>query len=597
MKAGSREGLSLWTFFSACVVLVSCYHLSSSYVAGHFLPADHDSFYHGRRILDAIDAPLSVAQFDSHMHAPEGSWITWPWAYDAAMAEIAAVARRLGVLDPMSVLAWVAPVWSLVTTALLLGITRRLGLNLFFQGAVLACFAASPLTHLVHRVGMLDHHFIEYTFVLAVLYTGIRWTQAPTSMLWAVLTGALLGAAPAFHNGDFILQLPVVAMMAIIWLRAPEGLNPRAVMAFADALMAVTLVFLLPSIPFQQGVFDFALHSWFHFYIACITALIALALLRWSPTPRNVLMIMACGVVLTVPLLQQIRAGGEFVTGKIPGLAQMSEVVGPGHWLLTGAWREIVRFYSWLFFIAPFACGIVAWRAWQYKRADEGFVALLAVFGFVLLLQQQRLHYFGSFGLYLPLCMILNRETPSAWRRRATFYVLSAASILGMCLPTLPVLTARLPIGDDFQYMLTRAIYPRFSATCRKMPGIVLADQNDGHYIRYHTDCANIANNFILTRQHVEKNQLAERLLAGSLSAVREKASYVKYIYVRRGDNVLDSNNQCAAHPCPENIGLRQTLLFAPAPPDVKLLATLTLQRGTATEPLARLFEILPKVK
>ena len=132
---------------------------------------------------------------------------------------------------------------------------------------------------------------------------------------------------------------------------------------------------------------------------------------------------------------------------------------------------------------------------------------------------------------------------------------------------------------------------------CQKAPGIVLADQNDGHYIRYHTDCANIANNFILTPQHVAKNQLAERLLAGPLSAVREKASYIKYIYVRRGDNVLDSNNQCAAHPCPENIGLRQTLLFGPTPADVKLLATLTLQRDTATEPLARLFEILPKVK
>lgn len=156
--------VALWVFFSAIVLLVGCYQLSASLVDGRFIPSDHDSFYHARRILDAIGAPLTVVQFDPMIHAPEGSWVTWPWAYDAAMAMLATLAMQLHASDPMTALAWVAPCWGLVNTALVIGITRRLRFPLLFQVVALACFATSPLTQLLHRVGMLDHHFVEYSF-------------------------------------------------------------------------------------------------------------------------------------------------------------------------------------------------------------------------------------------------------------------------------------------------------------------------------------------------------------------------------------------------------------------------------------------------
>lgn len=128
------------------------------------------------------------------IHAPEGSWVTWPWAYDAAMAMLATLAMQLHASDPMTALAWVAPCWGLVNTALVIGITRRLRFPLLFQVVALACFATSPLTQLLHRVGMLDHHFVEYSFVLAILYLGLGWAQHPCRVRWATALGLALGA-------------------------------------------------------------------------------------------------------------------------------------------------------------------------------------------------------------------------------------------------------------------------------------------------------------------------------------------------------------------------------------------------------------------
>ena len=52
---------------------------------------------------------------------------------------------------------------------------------------------------------------------------------------------------------------------------------------------------------------------------------------------------------------------------------------------------------------------------------------------------------------------------------------------------------------------------------CRRAPGAVLAAPSVGHYVRFHTDCGVIANNFLTTSQHLRKIALARQLLAGDL--------------------------------------------------------------------------------
>ena len=75
-----------------------------------------------------------------------------------------------------------------------------------------------------------------------------------------------------------------------------------------------------------------------------------------------------------------------------------------------------------------------------------------------------------------------------------------------------------------------------------KDPGIVLADNDAGHYIRYYTECSVIANNFLLTRQHEQKIRQIDYLTSLPAAALPGAAPFVRYMLVRpvsieRGDN------------------------------------------------------------
>jgi hypothetical protein len=583
-----RYSIGLWLVAGALAFLLCMYHLSATLVEGAFLPADHDSFYHARRIIDAIDAPLY--QFDPRIHAPEGSWVTWPWGYDTLMAFAAgALMAATRAADPMSVLAFVAPAWVFVNAALFLGVASRLRLSLAARALAMLFFALSPLTQAVHRVGMIDHHYIEYMFVLATLYFGLTWFRDPSIRRHAAALGAVLGAAPAFHNGLFALQIPVLATLACLWLMQ-RPLERKAVLAFAIALVATTAVFLLPSEPFRQGAFSYYLHSWFHLYIACCTAALCALISRLHATPRNALLAAAAALAMAAPTIAQVVLGGAFIFGTLDYIATMGEVGGiPGE-IAAGRLWGLTREYSPLLWALPAAIGWLCWRLRRHADAANVFFVVMAVFGSFLMLQQYRLEYFGSFALILPLCLLFDDlRRAAAGSSRAGSLGLGAA-IVAATLPGLLQLRVVDPLGSDLQYMLTRAVYPALKTACAAHPGVVLAEHGDGHYIRFHSECSVIADNFILTPQHVQKIRESEVLLSGSLAEVRARAPYVRYVLVRRGENVLDDVRGCGLG-CPENRGLRMELLSKEPPARLRLLHEVRLPDS---QPLARLFEILP---
>jgi hypothetical protein len=522
-------------------------------------------------------------QFDPRMHAPEGSWVTWPWAYDALMAFIAGAATAAGVRVPMSALAWVAPAWVFVNAALFLGAAARLGLSLPARALAALVFALSPLTQGLHRVGMLDHHYVEYSFVLATLYCGLGWFRDLSSLRHAMMLGAVLGAAPAFHNGLFALQIPVLAALLWLWaLRRP--LDPRGVPAFGAVLVGTTALFLLPSEPFRQGAFSYYLQSWFHLYIAACTASLSVLASRLRASPGRAAVIAGAGLAMAAPILAQIALGGSFVFGTLAYLDDLEELISPLSKMAHGRVFDLTQGYTGLLWLLPLGIGSLVLRLRRHAEGAMLFFAAITVFGVLLLLQQQRLQYFGSFALILPLCLLFDDVRQGGAVRALGV----AALIVAALLPGLQRLLQTYPAGGDFRYMLTRQIYPALRAACARHPGVVLADQDDGHYIRYHSDCSVIANNFVLTPQHVEKLRLSGALLAGSLGDALARAPYVRYILVRRGDNVLDDAG-CGGLACPQNNGLRQELLAEKPPPGLRLIMEIRLPDR---EPLARLYEV-----
>jgi len=490
----------------------------------------------------------------------------------------------------MTVLAFISPAWVFVNAALFLGVSSRLRLSFAMQCLAMLFFATSPLTQTLHRVGMLDHHYVEYTFVLASLYLGLGWFGDLPSRRRAIALAVLLGAAPAFHNGLFILQLPVLITLGWLWaLKRP--IDRGAALAFALTLVAVTALFLAPSEPFRRGEFSYYLHSWFHLYAAGCTALLCVLASAIRFTPAAAAGLCAVLAAMAAPTLTQLQQGRDFLFGGHPLLARIAEFGNIPRDIAAGRWWRLTLFYSPLVWLLPLGVGGLFWRL----RRDAGnasiYFLVQALIGSFLLLQTFRLHYFGSFALILPLCLLIDaarERRPSLFASRPAALalgVLAAASLAPGLLELRDVY--RLPTNQG--YAVQRSAYQALNAACRRAPGAVLADPNDGHLIRYHSECSSIADNFLTTPRDFEKVGLVEAMMASPAADVIRYAPYVRYILVRRADDVRVAGG-CGLD-CPENNGLRRELLL-PDPPSLPRLRLLWEVR-LRSEPFLRLFEVV----
>lgn len=509
---------------------------SASFVDGHYIPVGNDSFYHARRILDAAIGERGFYQFDNMIHTPEGSWLPWPWAYDYLAAQALSLALLFRPsMDPMAFLVRIPVVWVFVNTALLTLICRQIRLGTPATAVVLLAFAILPLTQNLHGIGFIDHHFLEQTFVFASLLAGLRFFDVAATPARALTLGIVLGMAPAFHNGLFILQLPVLACVFILWLRGSSP-PPGQLKRFAIALLVTTLLIVMPSGPFWDMQFEFYTLSWFHLYIAfCSACCVAFA--AWRPfTIKQLVMLLGMSAALAIPLLAKVASGADFVSGNLFLLDQISEVRSPLADILTAdgvAWAS--AHYSWLFFLSPLLAVLFAYRIFRGTAAPMLYFSLFAVFGVSLMLSQFRLHPFGSWVFIVGSFLLFDE-----WRLKSkVISPLAGAAImlLALALAFQPPLRIKLfqsyPPGLTKDYAATRILFPSLAAECAKDQGNVLSYSDDGHYIRFHTDCGVLTNNFLISPLHEQKILAADRLMQLSPSEFLSAAPDVKYIFVR----------------------------------------------------------------
>jgi hypothetical protein len=411
-----------------------------------------------------------------------------------------------------------------------------LGLAIPWTAMVMLGYALSPLTMVLHGVGIIDHHYIEYTFVLATLFTGLKWFQRPDKTLAAVLLGVTLGLAPAFHTGLFILQAPVLVTLAILWLR---GNSPpkEALLALAIALILTSLLALAPSEPFRQGQFQFAVLSWFHLYIAAVSTLLIAGFARFRFTLGSLTGLLMLAIALLIPIWGDTIGGAAFLTGKITLLDKISEAMSPyrlaqqpGHSVY-----EMIAYYSPFGLLAPLLLPIYLWRGWQSRNGVNLYFAVMTVFGLTLLFTQFRLHYFGSFAVLLGWAVLLNEKFTFAQRKPM---LTTLAGMLIVVLGFYPgideKISSRYALGLDPAYQDLFGLFGPLKDSCATDPGTVFTDNNFGHYIHYHTDCSVIANNFLMTPLHEEKIREMQALMVLSPEEFLEAApADVRYIFAR----------------------------------------------------------------
>jgi len=586
-------------WLAACVVSVSLALIlvDSAIIDGLYIPRTNDSLYHARRILDAAVGTRGFYEFDERLHVPDGMWIPWPWAYDYFMSRIAAFGVWLDPSsDPLALVFYVPVAWILVNAALFLVICRAIRLSTQMQALALFCFALSPLIQLLHSVGMLDHHYIEHTFVLLSVWLGLRWFDNLESRGRAIALGAALGLAQAFHNGLFILQLLPLATLFVLWLRG-AALPRSGLQSFAITLLVVTQLILLPSEPYRRGMFDFGLLSWFHFYVAGCTALTVLFFARAHSTPRRLVLLVAVCVALVVPLAPQLLGGAGFLTRSISILDQIVEAQSPYTlYTLTFGPANTLSYYSCLLFAAPLLAAFFAYRIFRETVGCRLYFAVAAAFGLVLLLTQFRLHYYGWFALVTgPLLAVDALRTRFRWHGGVTF----AATLAALTLAYRPALHERLLLfhvpGSAPDYASVLPLYLELAPLCAEDPGLVLASSDDGSGVLFHTDCSVIANNFILTAADEKHISEVWRLLSLEPEEIVKQRPDVKYVLLRARDFLTVLGNGEAVELGRDNAVAQQLLTNAEPPPSFQLIKTVMLKVGPAEEDVAvfaRLYKI-----
>ena len=97
----------------------------------------------------------------------------------------------------------------------------------------------------------------------------------------------------------------------------------------------------------------------------------------------------------------------------------------------------------------------------------------------------------------------------------------------------------------------SRSLYPGLARACAERPGTVLSLADDGHPIRYHTDCSVIVNNFLMTPLHMQKLEEVDALLQMRPQALLETTD-IRYVFVRLNDVFFSGPN--GVQPTPVNV-------------------------------------------
>jgi hypothetical protein len=578
----------IWLLGSAITFALCMKDAAITFSGGDFTPVGPDSFYHAQRILGAVSDPGSYYQFDAKIHAPEGSWLTWPWAYDLSVAWLVrSVIALAPELRPATVLAYVPPAWAIVNVFLIQRISSLLHLPLGFQLVAVLCFASLPLTTNLHAVGRIDHHFIEHFFTLATLCVGLWWLQEPSRVSRGLVLGLIVGFAPAFHTSLVILQIPISIVFFLTWSKGEE-ISRRLVVFFAAGVGFGVLGAVLPSGPFWDGQFSFYTLSGFHLYAAFANAAFLACLCRVPRNFKGFSLLIGIAALLVGPIAIPALESVSWFTQKYSYLDEIMEL-RPWFGMKDLPFIAILAMYSGLLVLLPVTLCVMVWRMLVTDDLARRFFYVFSAFGIAFMTNQVHFHYFGSFALYLPLLLAL-----AAWRSVPATdprYVWSLASV-ALILAFWPVVRGHLNAPKfpmDMNYYVTRDLYPRLKQACDAKPGVVLASLRDGHYIRYHTSCSVIANLMIVTRRHNQKVQLADQLLEKTPGYIRDHELWIDYVLVTK------SNNPYATADAPTSRQLSHGLPFHllkrenEFPQGYRLLSETTHSDGN---PVGRVFQI-----
>ncbi|MFQ5610489.1 MAG: hypothetical protein ACE5F8_09520, partial [Woeseiaceae bacterium] len=146
-------------------------------------------------------------------------------------------------------------------------------------------------------------------------------------------------------------------------------------------------------------------------------------------------------------------------------------------------------------------------------------------------------------------------------------------------------------------YAASHSIFASLAAACAAQLGAVWSYGDDGHPIRYHTDCGVLTNNFLITPQHRRKMAEAGEYLAMTPRQFVDAAPHLRYVLVRMVqlfEHTADGlRSRTASEVAARNAPLFVALTFDDnLPSEYRLVDELRLD-DERTFPYIRVFEIV----
>lgn len=499
------------------------------------IPLGHDAVFHAVRALEMAQGHWHA--YTTRIHAPEGSWLVWPWAWDGLLAALSRISQALDwhTLE----LPMVAPVLlGVFNLALIAWLVRALigdrgagsGIslgNMRFDLLAVIAVGLSPSFVQNHAFGAIDHHAAELSVLLTVLVLFVRMHTAP-AVNAALALGLVLGFSHAIHPGLFIWHLPLALASALLWLQG--RLWPgNQLLALAAGLLLGLLVAMAPATSVHAGLFRFDVFSGFHVMVTLWTAIALLAMRAYRASPGSIAVLLVCGIAAAMPLLLEVRAGMRFVSGDFEFYRHLAETMSILAYMHAYGPGAVSRYYGPVLVFGGLA--LIAVLARGAARAQVGLAVLITVPMILWLgLSQVRYAYFLIPILWIALICGLAQLLP---RCGGPVRLALAVTVLLSVLVALPMQLSKPSIGADALFASSQGFWQHIGAHCEEGQPIVLAEPVFGHYINYFSECRTVASNFISNSHHEQKVQQVYAALAAPPQQFRDLAPFADMVLVR----------------------------------------------------------------
>jgi hypothetical protein len=156
----------------------------------------------------------------------------------------------------------------------------------------------------------------------------------------------------------------------------------------------------------------------------------------------------------------------------------------------------------------------------------------------------------------------------------------------------IPASLAMPPQGGSHWYPPFQSVRAPLTQACAATPQPVLANANLGHFITYHTRCDVVANNFILTQQHLEKRAEVRRLFDQAPADYLREPDAPRLILVDVSPAQLRHFARTGSDPRAHEPRRLARELLGELPPGFELVAESRLARGTVEVPVARVIRL-----